>query len=237
VPLDFVSVEFELLAEAIVVTTHVKAIWKTGVEMEALTAATAAALNLYDMLKIIDESMEIVAVKLLEKKGGKSNMKIDGTGLKAAVIVLSDTVSAGKGEDTSGKILVEKLSALKFESVGYVILPDDEAKICAELLRQCDELHTDLILTTGGTGVSPRDVTPEATLAIISRRLPAVEETLHAYGQQRVATSMLSRGVAGIRGKSLIINLPGSRGAAVDGINALFPQIIHTFRMLKGEKH
>jgi molybdenum cofactor biosynthesis protein MoaC len=237
VPLDFVAVEFELQAAAIVITTEVKAIWKTGVEMEALTAASAAALALYDMLKIIDESMEIVSVRLLEKKGGKSDMKIDGAGLKAAVLVMSDTVSSAKGEDASGKILVEKLQTLKFAAVDYIILPDDAEKIRAELLRQCDELRVDLILTTGGTGVSPRDVTPETTLEIITRRLPAVEETLHSYGQQRTATSMLSRGVAGIRGKTLIVNFPGSRGAAVDGMNALFPQIIHTFRMLKGEKH
>ena len=92
-------------------------------------------------------------------------------------------------------------------------------------------------MTTGGTGIGPRDVTPEATLEVIERRLPGVEEAVRKYGQDRIPMAMLSRGVVGVRGKTVIINLPGSRGAVEDGVQVLFPVIIHTFRMLKGGKH
>jgi len=237
VPLDFVGVEITLDSNSIVINTEVKAIWKTGVEMEALVAASAAALTLYDMLKIIDENMEIVSLKLLEKKGGKSSIKETGEGLTAAVLVLSDSVSRGIKEDTSSKYLVEKLKSFKLQVSCFKVLPDDREMIEKELRSLVDNQRVDLIVTTGGTGVSPRDVTPEATMAVIERRLEGVEEMLRGFGQDRLPTAMLSRGVVGIRGKTLIINLPGSRSGVEDGINALFPAILHTFRMMREEGH
>jgi len=237
VPLDFVGVEITLNSNSIVINTEVKAIWKTGVEMEALAAASASALTLYDMLKPIDEEMEIVSVKLLEKKGGKSSIKETGEGLTAAVLVMSDSVSKGLKEDTSGKYLKEKLHGFKFQVSCFKVLPDDRGAIESELKELTDKQKIDLVVTTGGTGVSPRDVTPEATLAVIERRLEGVEEMLRSFGQDRLPTAMLSRGVVGIRGKTLIINLPGSRGGVEDGINALFPAILHTFKMMRGEGH
>ncbi|MBI3194390.1 MAG: bifunctional molybdenum cofactor biosynthesis protein MoaC/MoaB [Ignavibacteriae bacterium] len=237
VPLDFVSVDIQLGANSMTITTEVKAIWKTGVEMEAIVAASSAALTLYDMLKIIDEHMEIVSVKLLSKKGGKSDFKETGEGLTAAVLVLSDTVSSGKGIDTSGKVLKERLEGYRLRVTGYTVLPDQQNEIEKEFKRLVDEDKVDLIVTTGGTGISPRDVTPEATLAVIERRLEGVEETLRSYGQSRIPTSMLSRCVAGVRGESIIINLPGSVSGVLDGIDAIFPAVIHGYRMIKGEKH
>ncbi|MBI1804289.1 MAG: bifunctional molybdenum cofactor biosynthesis protein MoaC/MoaB [Ignavibacteriae bacterium] len=237
VPLDFIGVDIELGADAITVTTTVKAIWKTGVEMEALVAASTSALALYDMLKIIDSGMEIVSVRLVEKKGGKSSIKESGEGLTAAVLVLSDSVSGGRTEDQSGKVLVEKLKALRIHVSRFKILPDDCGTIEKELKNLADNEKVDLIVTTGGTGISPRDVTPEATLTVIERRLEGVEETLRNFGQNRLPTAMLSRVVVGIRGKSLIVNLPGSKGGVEDGMNAIFPSILHTFRMMKGEGH
>ena len=205
--------------------------------MEALVAASASALTLYDMLKIIDDEMEITSVRLLGKTGGVSAISETGEGLRAAVIVTSDSVSAGKKEDVSGKILVERLKALKMQVSRYKVVPDETTIIEKELKDLADGEKVDLIITTGGTGAGPRDVTPEATKSVISRRLEGVEETLRAFGQNRLTTAMLSRGLVGLRGKTLIINLPGSRGAVEDGMSALFPAVFHVFRMMRGEGH
>jgi len=237
VPLDFVGVDIQFGNDSLSVTTEVKAIWKTGVEMEALVAASTAALTLYDMLKIIDEKMEIVSVKLLEKKGGKSSIKETGEGLIAAVLVLSDSVSKGTKEDRSGKVLKERLERYKLKVSILKVLPEERVKIQIELKSLADAQHIDLIVTTGGTGIGPRDVTPEATLAVIEKRLDGIEETLRSYGQNRLPTAMISRCIAGVRGKSLIINLPGSVGGVIDGIDAIFPSVLHVFRMMKGEGH
>jgi molybdenum cofactor biosynthesis protein MoaC len=237
VPLDYVGIEFKLTNAAISITTEVKAIWKTGVEMEALVAASTAALALYDMLKVIDETMEIISVRLVEKTGGKSQIKESGRGVKAAVLVISDTVSAGKKKDVSGRLLVKMIRDLKAQVVEYRVLPDDMDRIETELVRLADNKRVDLIATTGGTGVSPRDVTPEATMRSIERELVGVEEILRGYGQQRTPFSMLSRGMVGVRGKTLIVNLPGSVKGVEDGIAALFPAIFHTFKVLRGGGH
>jgi molybdenum cofactor synthesis domain-containing protein len=205
--------------------------------MEALLAASAAALTLYDMLKPIDETMEISSVKLLAKKGGKSDRKVTSSPLKCAVLVMSDSVSQGKAEDKSGKFLVEALKERGVEMSHYKVLPDERAAVEAELKRLADNDHIDLVMTTGGTGIGPRDVTADATLSLIDRRLEGIEEAFRKYGQDRLPTAMLSRGIAGVRGSTLIVNLPGSRGAVEDGINVLFPTILHVFRMMKGERH
>lgn len=237
VPLDFVSLDIQLGKTSIDIASEVKAVWKTGVEMEALAAVSAAALTLYDMLKIIDDEMEILSVKLIEKTGGKSQLKGNGGGLKAAVLVLSDRVSRGETEDASGKILVEQLNAYKFEAVSYRVLPDDRATIEKELIALADGKKVDLIVTTGGTGMGPRDVTPEATLAVIDRRVEGVEEALRRFGQERLPMAMLSRSVVGARGKTLIVNFPGSKGGVEDGMNAIFPAVLHAFRMMRGDRH
>lgn len=237
VPLDFVSVDIQLKKNRIEIISEVKAIWKTGVEMEALVAASTTALTLYDMLKIIDENMEIVSVKLIEKKGGKSSLTISGKGMTAAVVVLSDSVSKGEKKDLSGKILVEGLKELQFRIAAYEVLPDERNVLERELIQLADKRRCDLIVTTGGTGMSPRDITPEATLSVITRRMEGVEEAFRSFGQDRLPMAMLSRGVVGVRGNTLIVNLPGSVNAVKDGMNALFPAILHTFRMMRSERH
>jgi cyclic pyranopterin phosphate synthase len=237
VPLDYIGLDISMSKSLITIVSEVKAIWKTGVEMEALVAVSAAALTLYDMLKIIDDQMEILSTRLMEKKGGKSSVKETGEGLTAAVLVMSDSVSKKEKEDVSGKILRKKLAELKMDVVYYETLPDDRAAIEKKLKNLSDNRKVDLVVTSGGTGVSPRDVTPEATLAIIDRRLEGVEEVLRSFGQERIATAMLSRGIVGIRGKTLIVNLPGSPRGVEDGMNAVFPAALHAFRMMSGEGH
>lgn len=238
IPLDTVNLDFDIEEDGIAVHTFVKAVWKTGVEMEALTAASVAALTIYDMLKPLDKSLEITDVKLVEKKGGKSDWKeIYGEPLKTAILVLSDSVSSGKKEDKSGKIIEEKLKDQPVEVVGYEILPDEFELIKKRLIELSDNQALDLILTTGGTGLSPRDVTVEATMEVIEREVPGISEAGRSYGFRRTPHAMLSRGVSGIRGKTIIINLPGSSRGAAETMDALFPWVLHSFRILRGGDH
>lgn len=236
-PLDGVSVNFEYEENAILIKAVVKAIWKTGVEMEALTAVTVAALTIYDMLKPIDKGMEIVSTKLTDKKGGKSDFteKIP-KGLKTAVVVTSDGTYKGTREDKSGKIILDRLSQYGLENIEYVIVPDEREVIKGELLRLVEKGCL-LIITTGGTGLGPRDVTVEATREVIDRTAPGIAETMRRFGQQRTPYAMLSRGIAGVKGKSMILNLPGSSKGCEESMNAVFPAIFHSYKMMGGGGH
>jgi cyclic pyranopterin monophosphate synthase len=237
-PVDFVDCQFALKEDCIEVTVDVKAIYKTGVEMEALTGATAAVLTLYDMLKVVDEGMEILGVRLIEKRGGKSDFRFSAANqIHAAVIVLSDSVHAGTRTDTSGRRIVERLKEQGVDVAELKVLPDDSMLLQQELIRSADELHLDLVVTTGGTGLSKSDVTPEAMEAVIEREIPGIAEASRGYGQQRLPLAMLSRAKAGVRGTTIIVNLPGSKRAVDESLNALIPGLFHAFRMLRGEGH
>ena len=237
-PIDTVSVDFDISENEIVVEASVKAIWKTGVEMEALTAVSVACLTIYDMLKPHDKGLEISGVKLIEKTGGKTDFQEHyKEPLKIAVLVLSDSVSAGKKEDRSGKIIVDRLKNLPVELVTYEILPDELDVIRNRLLELTDSGSIDLLLTTGGTGLSPRDVTVEATMEIIEREVPGISEAVRSHGFRRTPYAMLSRGIAGVRNKTIIINLPGSSRGAAESMDALFPWVLHSFRILRSGGH
>jgi molybdenum cofactor biosynthesis protein MoaC len=237
-PIDFVGVDYLFGKEQIAVTATVKAIYKTGVEMEALTAASVAVLTLYDMMKMLDQTMEIVGVKLIEKTGGKSDFKTKyDKPIRAAVLVMSDSIAAGKKSDLSGQLIVERLKNEEVEVVDYKIISDDIDKIIQILIRYADEDKLDLVITTGGTGFSPRDCTPDAMKKVIEREIPGIPETAREYGQERTPFSMLSRAKAGIRGRTLIVNLPGSKKGVADSLNALFPGLLHSFKMMWGGGH
>jgi cyclic pyranopterin phosphate synthase len=238
-PLDFVGVDLKLHDKGVEIEVTVKALHRTGVEMEALTAAAAAALTIYDMVKFADKEMTIHGVKLLEKTGGRSQYNKERPALKirAAVLVLSDSVHQGLAEDRSGKLICERLEAEGVEIAEYAVLPDDREGIQDKLKACCDTLGADLVLTTGGSGLGPRDNTPEALLEVMDREAPGIPEAIRAYGQNRTPYSMLSRSRAGIRGKTLIINLAGSRNAVFESLNAIFPGVLHAFPMIRGEGH
>lgn len=239
IPIEWASCEFELddkIGE-IRIHTQVKAVHKTGVEMEALTAACAAALTLYDVLKPIDDGMEIASIRLTKKEGGKSDFRITDLPIRAAVVVISDSVSQGKREDRSGILIKQRL---REENVGEVIdkVVSDDPKAIESVLRELsDSGAVDIVLTTGGTGLGPRDNTPEVTKALIERELPGISETLRSYGQERTPFSMLSRGMAGVRGTTLIVNLPGSPKGVQEGLDVLFPAVKHALKMMRGEGH
>jgi cyclic pyranopterin phosphate synthase len=237
-PLDFVGVEFALGEAGVTITATARAIHKTGVEMEALTAASVAALTIYDMLKMLDDSLAITEIVLVSKTGGKSDFRDEfETPLRAAVLVMSDSIAAGKKDDRSGRAIVDRLKSEGIEVQDYRIVPDDEALIEQTLRRYADEMHLDLVITTGGTGLGPRDRTPEAMAKLIEREAPGISEALRSYGQARTPRAMLSRGRAGVRGKTLIINLPGSTRGVQESLDALFPGVRHAFGMLAGGGH
>ncbi len=235
ISLTYVGVEFELDDRLIKMLATAKAIAPTGVEMEALTAASVAALTLYDMLKMLDSSMAIEGIKLVRKSGGKSDFHESlEKPPRAAVLVMSDTVAAGKKTDESGRMIQERLKSEGADVVEYLVIPDDRDQIAERLIFWADELKLDLVLTTGGTGFSPRDATPDAMPRVIDREIPGISEAIRAYGQARTPYSMLSRGRAGLRGHTLIINLPGSRRGVAESLDLLFPALWHAFPMIQG---
>jgi molybdenum cofactor biosynthesis protein MoaC len=238
IPIDYIKIDVNLKESTIEVQTYVKTVWKTGVEMEALTAASVAALTVYDMLKPVDECMSIGQVTLIKKSGGlKSFQEKYSRTLKAAVLVVSDSASKGERQDKSGKAATDLIQQNGFAVDHYKILPDDSALVEAELKRLYDDLKVDLIVTCGGTGLGPRDLTTEATLKVIEREVKGVSEVIRAYGQRRTPLSMLSRGVCGVRGKTMIVNLPGSPKAVGECLAALFPGILHVYKMIEGHGH
>ena len=236
-PIEFTGVEYEINGLEITVLFTVKTIYKTGVEVEAMHGASVVALNMYDMLKPIDKGIEIHAIKLLSKKGGKSDFRDKfRKDLTAAVVVCSDSISAGLKEDKAGKAIIEKLKSCEVVVSEYVIIPD-EKEIIQEKANSYQNQGIDLIIYTGGTGLSGRDVTPEALIPILDRRIPGIEEAIRSYGQDRMPYAMLSRSVAGTINNTLVLALPGSTNGAKESMDAIFPSVLHIFGILKGARH
>ena len=154
---------------------------------------------------------------------------------KIAVLTASDKGSQGKRADESGKIIIDLLPSINGELTSYIVLPDDREMISAWLINMCDVNGVDLILTTGGTGFSPRDITPEATMAVIDRPAPGIPEAMRARSLEITAKAMLSRAVAGIRGRTLIINLPGSPKAVSECLEVVIPVLPHAIDILRGD--
>lgn len=237
-PLEFAAIRHRIEGLEIIIETEVQTIYRTGVEVEAMHGASIVALTLYDMLKPIDKEIEIKDIKLIKKKGGKSQYKDElSRTIKAAVIVCSDSISAGKKQDFAGKAIIKKLEDIGGVSIeDYIIIPDEVDAIQSKVLNHYDQ-KTDLIILTGGTGLSPRDVTPEAIKPLLDREIPGIGEVARSYGQEHMPYAMLSRSLGGLKGQSLILALPGSTRGAAESMDALFPYLMHIFKIMEHSAH
>ncbi|MFT4525918.1 MAG: cyclic pyranopterin phosphate synthase [Bacteroidia bacterium] len=237
IPIEQASIEYSIDGLEITILMNVKTIYKTGVEVEAMHGASVVALTMYDMLKPIDKGVEIHHIKLLKKKGGKSDFKDRfRKDLTAAVIVCSDTISKGEKEDRAGKAIIAKLKSCNVVIDNYLVIPDIVEDIQHEV-NKAVEKETDMIIFTGGTGLSKRDVTPEALIPMLDREIPGIAEAIRKYGQDRTPYSMLSRSVSGVIDQTLVLALPGSTNGAKESMDALFPPLLHIFGILRNARH
>jgi len=235
-PVEFSAISYRLEGLNIIINVEVHTIYKTGVEVEAMHGAAITALTIYDMLKPIDKAVEIASVQLLSKEGGKSSSRKSYAGLRSAVVVCSDSISKGENQDKAGKAIIDKLAGFEIKNEAYAVIADDLQAI-QDKLRTLNREGFDLVIFSGGTGLSPRDNTPEAIAPLLDKEIPGIMETARSYGQKLMPFAMLSRGIAGFMGDTLVMTTPGSPNGAVQTIDAVFPHILHVFDVRKGLHH
>jgi molybdenum cofactor biosynthesis protein MoaC len=233
-PLRAIRIGYELQTQAVRIEAEVQVISSTGVEMEALTAASVTALTLYDMLKPhAERDLSIGDIRLLDKRGGKSEFsrRIEPPA-QCAILVLSDAVAGGKKQDSAGQLVRKGLAAAGIDATGYEVL-DDEPQPLLVRLRHWVDRDADLVVTVGGTGIAPRDRAVDAVRTVIEREMPGVMEAARSYGQQRTPYAMISRGIAGLIGHTLVVTFPGSTRGAQETLDALLPGLVHTLEVLR----
>ena len=245
-PLPLDSVEVELTPDrtdgTVSVRASARATARTGVEMEALTAASVAALTLYDMAKALQRDIVIERIELLQKSGGRSgdhrrDAPAERAEHEAVVVTCSNRSVAWERADASGPALVADLARAGFDvAPDPIVVADDEAQIASVLVRLADGGHR-LIITTGGTGLAPTDITPAATRRVLEREAPGLAELMRSSGMASTPMAALSRGVVGSRGRALIANLPGSPRGASESLAALLPVLRHALDQLAGGDH
>jgi molybdenum cofactor biosynthesis protein MoaC len=230
---------------------------RTGVEMEALAGVNAALLTIWDLSKMIEPDLRIEGVRLLAKKGGKSGLWLNPAGvpdwvlervmppvttlplegIPVAILVLSDRASAGAYQDRSGPVAQALLQAAGATITERCVLPDDPDQLRHKILEIHARGDTRLLLTSGGTGIAPRDRTPDVVADLADRLLPGIGEQLRQYGAQFTPFSWSSRSVGACLGQMLIVTLPGSPKAVQEGLECLTPQLPHLIRTLDDIKH
>ncbi|MCX7117825.1 MAG: bifunctional molybdenum cofactor biosynthesis protein MoaC/MoaB [Legionellales bacterium] len=257
-PLEHIDILIDLDPEqhAIIITAFVSTTSKTGVEMEALSAVNAALLTVYDLTKMVESNLIISEVRLLLKQGGKQGLWLSPQGvpewvlnktkstekkrlsqITSGVITLSDRANGGHYEDRSGQWLCDALRSEGSELLAYDLLPDDKTLLQTRIIDIINQHHPHLILTTGGTGISPRDITPEALLGLSTQTVPGIGEYLRANGHLFTPLSWISRSMAVIIENTLVIALPGRLAAVQEGLPCLIPLIPHLVQQLQGGNH
>ena len=247
-PLEKVALRFELDPVSFSITAYCEASAhaKTGVEMEALCGVNGALLTIYDLSKAVNPLITISEIQLDFKEGGKSSNlnknhapTIDPPklGFRAAVITVSDRTYAGKTEDTSGPAIASLLREWGAEVSFTAVVPDEREAIISALNEASRERDCRLVISTGGTGLSPRDVTPEALEIVCDRMIPGFGELLRNSGSKKTEMAWLSRQVAGILGNSLVVALPGSKKAVCEGMQSLKALLPHALQTIQGGDH
>ena len=248
---ELIDKEFAIKVYCIAITSS-----KTGVEMEALTGVMTGLLTIYDLSKISEPSLTIGNVHLIIKIGGKSGVWInpvvseipswinkylptspDLSGLQFSSITLSDRASSGVYEDKSGQILNELVTELGGKIIEHIILSDDKETLKNKLNEIINQSHPQVIITTGGTGISSRDITTDTILGLGGREIPGIGELLRIYGSKFTNFSWASRSLGVIYNNTLIIALPGSTNAVKEGVDCLAPIIPHLVKMVNGGNH
>ena len=233
--LSFVDIQFTIDSDGIQIDSIAKTKEATGLEMEALSAVSATALTIYDMCKSLDETMSIGEIKLIKKTGGKSD-HVMAYKPNVGIITLSDSVMSGDSKDQSGPILFEGFLNAGCSVEHQKTLPDGSKEL-VEIIDSWVNDGVELIITSGGTGLGPRDLTIETLDQKFDYKIPGIEQSLHAYGRSKVKTAMLSRLTAGVINGAIVICLPGSPNAVQDALKVLIPTVFHAFHMMKGDKH
>ena len=228
IALTSVSVDFTLNDDWIEITATAKTTGKTGVEMEALTAVAIAGLTLHDMTKAVDPQSVLGEIQLIEKTGGRTRPEVvPGT---AAVLVASTRAAAGTRDDTTGPAIAAWLAERGYRASVTVVADADVASALDPIIAAGPAV----VITTGGTGMSPTDRTPEATAALLDRELPGIPEAIRTRGLAHTPKAALSRGVAGTVGGTVIVNLPGSTGGVKDGLAVLDELLEHLVAQVTG---
>jgi len=236
-PIEKATINYQINNLEINIIVEVQTIYRTGVEVEAMHGASIVALTIYDMLKPIDKGIEISNIRLVEKKGGKSDFNDQsGENINAAIVVCSDSISLGNKKDEAGLSIKEQLESYGVSITDYQIIPDEIEKI-QQTAKDLSSINNHFVLFIGGTGLSDRDLTPESIIPLIERPVPGIIEATRHYGQMKTPYSMLSRGVSGFIKETLVITLPGSLKGSKESMEAIFPYFLHIFRVSKGYDH
>ncbi len=251
VSIDAMNIEYEYLEggeapkhleqlngkHGVVIYCEAKAIARTGIEMEVLTAVSVAALTIYDLLKPVDKEIEITSTKLLSKSGGKTDrLPFYEKSHSCAVLVCSDSVAAGVKEDRSGKKIEEMLSEFNASVIESKVVADDKSAI-QKAINDWVAKGIEFIFTTGGTGLGPRDITVEAVKEIIDKEADGIAEAMREHGGMRTPLAMFSSAVAGVKNETMIVTLPGSTKGVEECLDAILPTIFHAAKIIKGGGH
>lgn len=226
-PVEYTNISYELEEMQVTITMEVKTVYKTGVEVEAMHGVSVVALTMYDMLKPIDKGIEIMGIRLLEKSGGKSDyQKHFPNGLQACLALCSEPIASGNKEDDAGQAVIERLKKHNVNVAEYKISGQGEADVIG-IFNAFKEQQPDLLIIAGGTGLSRGDQTPELIRPLLDKEIPGMMEAARTYGQNRTPQAMLSRGLAGMVGKTLVLVIPGSTRGAAETMDALMPYALH----------
>lgn len=231
IPVEYADIAFTLEADGIRIRVEAECIARTGIEVETMTAASIVALNVYDMLKPVDDAIRIGDIRVIEKSGGKGDFGGKaGRQARAAVILCGDDYVARRRDDTAGRMAVEILAEEGVEVVSFDTVGDAPETIAVQLKR-VRQAKVDFVFTVGGTGLGPKDTVVDVVRAECDRDVPGISEAMRQHGLDRTPYAALSRSYVGQAGPLLFLALPGSTGGVRESLDALFPWLLHVVKV------